>query len=439
MNKLWLIVKREYLTRVRKKSFLITTILIPFIFGAFTILPTYLMSIQEDEVTKVAIIDKGDIMKRAIKDESDLYFSFHDKDLETMKQEVADGKYNGVLVIPKITKLDKKDFTVNYYSEGQLGLTTKLKLEQKIGRKIRDHKVVVSGMDQKELDNLKSYVNIDPEPIKEGGEDRSSITSMVLSSIGGILGMFMYMIILINGQQVMMGVMEEKTNRIVEVMISSVKPFQLMFGKILGIGAVTLTQVGIWALLCPLIFLGAQMFFGVDTADMQMDMATANSGLDEDEIQGMALKITNEIANVNWWLILPSFALYLLLGFVAYSSLYAAVGSAIGDDMGEAQKLTIPVIMPIILSIMILFPAISAPNSTLAVWSSIFPLSSPFIMPARLAFNPPFWQIALSLILLIATTIFFVWLSGRIYRVGIFLYGKKITFGEMWKWLFYTG
>ena len=439
MNKLWLIVKREYLIRVRKKSFLITTILIPFIFGAFMVLPTYILSIQEDEVTKVAIIDEGDIMKKAIKDEKDLYFSFHDKDLETMKEEVADGKYNGVLVIPKITKLDKKDFTLHYYSEGQLGLTTKLKLEQRIGNKIRDHKVAVSGMDQKELDNLKSQVNIDPEPIKEGGEDRSSITSLVLSSIGGILGMFMYMIILINGQQVMMGVMEEKTNRIVEVMISSVKPFQLMFGKILGIGAVTLTQVGIWAALCPLIFLGAQVFFGLDTSDMQMDMAANNSGLDEDEIQGMALKITNEIANVNWWLILPSFALYLLLGFIAYSSLYAAVGSAIGDDMGEAQKLTIPVIMPIIISIMILFPAISAPNSTLAVWSSIFPLSSPFIMPARLAFNPPIWQIALSLILLIATTIFFVWLSGRIYRVGIFLYGKKITFGEMWKWLFYTG
>jgi len=124
MNKLWLIVKREYLTRVRKKSFLITTILIPFIFGAFTILPSYLLSIQEDEVTKVAIIDEGNIMNKAIKDEKDLYFSFHDKDLETMKEEVADGKYNGVLVIPKITKLDKKDFTLNYYSEGQLGLTT---------------------------------------------------------------------------------------------------------------------------------------------------------------------------------------------------------------------------------------------------------------------------------------------------------------------------
>ena len=159
--------------------------------------PTYILSIQEDEVTKVAIIDEGNIMKKAIKDEKDLYFSFHDKDLETMKEEVADGKYNGVLVIPKITKLDKKDFTLNYYSEGQLGLTTKLKLEQRIGSKIRDHKVVVSGMNQRELDNLKSRVNIDPEPIKEGGEDRSSITSVVLSSIGGILGMFMYMIILI--------------------------------------------------------------------------------------------------------------------------------------------------------------------------------------------------------------------------------------------------
>jgi len=439
MNKLWLIIQREYLTRVRKKSFILTTILLPLGIGLFMVFVAFLMTYQDGEANKIVIIDESNVMKKAIKDERDLYFSFSNEKLADLKQAVEEEKYNGVLVIPNLKNINTQDFTVNYYSEDQLGLATKIKLEQKIGRKIRDYKVDALGFDKEQLESLKSNVTIDPEPIKAGGQDRSSITSMVLAGIGYMLGFIMYFIIIINGMMVMTGVMEEKTNRIVEVMVSSVKPFQLMLGKILGIGAVTLTQVGIWAILFPLIFIVTQFFFGIDTSEAQMEMAAANSGMDEEEAQHMIMQVANELGNINWWLIIPAFIVYLLMGFFMYSAMFAAVGSAIGDDLGESQKLTFPISIPAIISVYLLFPVVASPNGSLATWASIIPISSPFIMPARLAFDPPLWEVALSLIILIATTIFFVWLSAKIYRVGIFLYGKRVTFKEMGKWLFYKG
>jgi len=439
MNKLWLIIKREYLTRVKKKSFILTTLLLPFGMGLFMLVLGYIMTYQDSDTVKVAIIDEGNILKKAIKDEKDLYFSFSNKPLAEVKKEVEKEKYNGVLVIPSFKKLDSKDFTIQYHSDDALGITSKLKLEQTIGRKIRDHKIEVLGLNKAELANLRSNVTIDPEPIKEGGQNRSSITGMVMAGIGYLLGFIMYFIIIINGMQVMTGVMEEKTNRIVEVMVSSVKPFQLMLGKILGIGGVTLTQFAIWSILFPLIFLGAQLFFGIESSEAQLETAQANTGLSEEEAQHFVIQIMNELSAINWWFIIPSFIIYLLLGFLMYSALFAAVGSAIGDDLGESQKLTLPISIPAIISIYLLFPVVQSPNGTLATWSSIIPLSSPFIMPARLALDPPLWEIAVSLVVLIATTIFFVWLSAKIYRVGIFLYGKRVTFKEMGKWLFYKG
>lgn len=439
MNKLWLIVQREYLTRVQKKSFILTTLAIPLIFLLFSVIVGFIFSYEDTEKTKIAIIDEGNVMEKTMKDEKDMYFSFPNEDLATLKEKVANKEYNGVLVIPKPKNVKIQDFTVNYYTEDQLSMATEILLERKVGSKIRDYKIGVLGLDKAQLSALKSNVTIDPEPIKEGAQDKSAITSGILSGVGLMLGLMVFMLVTINGSQVMMGVMEEKTNRIVEVMVSSVKPFDLMLGKVLGIGAVTLTQVAIWAILFPLIFLGAQLFLGIDTSQTQVDLATAGSGISQEDAQDMAMQIFTEISAINWWLILPAFALFLLLGFLMYSSLYAAVGSAIGDDLSEAQKLTLPLTFPMIIAFYMIVPAMNSPNGTLATWASIFPISSPFIMPARLAFNPPLWQVALSLVLLIGTTIFFVWLAGRIYRVGIFLYGKKVTFKEMGKWLFYKG
>lgn len=245
----------------------------------------------------------------------------------------------------------------------------------------------------------------------------------------------MYMTVFIYGMMVMRSVMEEKTNRIVEVMISSVKPFQLMLGKIIGVGAVGLTQVAIWAILIPTMSFLVTLLFGFDSAQMNTSMPAAE--INPDDTEAMIALAMGELTGQNWALILPLFILYFLGGYFLYSSLFAAVGSAMGDDLGEGQALTLPITIPVIIAFYIMFVAVQAPNSSLAVWASIFPLFSPIVMPARLAFEPPMWEILLSIAVLIASCTFFVWLSGRIYRVGILMYGKKVTFKELGKWLFY--
>jgi len=233
---------------------------------------------------------------------------------------------------------------------------------------------------------------------------------------------------------VMRSVMEEKTSRIVEVMISSVRPFPLMLGKIIGVGLVGLTQVLAWAILVPLMLIGVNLLFG-----FQMDsssLADAPPELAGMDTELLVAQVMTELGSFNWWLILPLFLLYFLGGYFMYAALFAAVGSAMGDDLGEGQSLTIPITIPVILAFYITIAAIQSPNSGLAVWASFFPLFSPIVMPSRLPFDPPWWQITISLLLLLGTCVGLIWLSGRIYRVGILLYGKKVTLWEMGKWIF---
>ena len=198
-------------------------------------------------------------------------------------------------------------------------------------------------------------------------------------------------------------------------------------------GLVGVTQVLVWAILIPLIVAGVSFFFGIEPP--QAGAAGAGGEIDPAEAENMVLLAMQEIQNQNWWAILPLFLIYFLGGYFLYASLFAAVGSAMGEDQGESQALTIPITIPVVLAIYIMFAVVQAPNSTLAMWSSQFPLFSPIVMPARLAFSPPVWEVVLSVTILVATSIFFVWLSGRIYRAGILLYGKKIGFKEMGKWM----
>ena len=226
--------------------------------------------------------------------------------------------------------------------------------------------------------------------------------------------------------------MEEKTNRIVEVMISTVKPFELMLGKIIGVGGVGLTQLAIWAVLIPIIQITASAFWGIDTSEL----TSLDPSIDQEEIMGDFAMIMAEISNQNWWSIIPLFLFYFIGGYLLYASLFAAVGSAIGDDITEGQALTIPITIPVAIAFYIMITAVQSPNSTLAVFSSIFPLFSPIVMPARLAFEPPIWQLLVSMVVLIGTCIFFTWIAGRIYRIGILMYGKKASFKDLFRWFF---
>lgn len=443
MNKLLLIIKREYLTRVTRKSFILATLLTPLAFALFFVVVTILFSYQSDEVKNIVIKDEGNLMEKVIMDSKNLYFTFSNESLDELKDRYNNKEFDGILVLPVIENPDAKRVVVQYFSDDQLDPEGTLKLKTELEKRLRNFQIKRLGLDEATLAKIDMNVTIDPDQVNkkevEGVEEKAftSMTSMVAAGIGGVMGVIMYLMVFINGSMVMRSVMEEKTNRIVEVMISSVKPFQLMLGKIIGVGAVGLTQFAIWAILVPLIAVSLSLIMGINTdqamAMQQQAGSMQGGGPDLDGMDPAGLLL--ELQRMNWWLILSLFVVFFIGGYFIYSSLFAAVGSAIGDDIGEGNSLTFPITIPVILAFYIMFVAIRSPNSSLAVWSSIFPLFSPIVMPARLAFNPPAWQIILSVVLLIASALFFVWLSGRIYRVGILMYGKKATYKELFKWI----
>lgn len=437
MDKLWLIVQREYLTRVKKMSFILATILTPLAFGLFFIVVGFIFSYEDGDVKQIAISDPGNVLSVSkIPNTKSITFTKPQKDLEELKKDVENEKYSGVIAIPIIKNLYDKSIEVDYfYSENGLDIDSKNKIERSLNRFLREYKVNKLGLDKKNLEALEGELKLRTLSISDEEKD-TSMKAGVGAAIGGFMGFIMYMTVFIYGMMVMRSVMEEKVNRIVEVMISSVKPFQLMMGKIIGVGGVGLTQVAIWAILIPIISISVQLIFGFDPEAMNEGAAGMSGGVDQEEMAYQVAQVMIELKSQNWWLIAPLFVLYFLGGYFLYASLFAAVGSAMGDDLGEGQALTIPITIPVILALYIMMVAVKSPNSSLAVWASIFPLFSPIVMPSRLAFSPPAWQIALSVVVLIATCVFFVWLSARIYRVGILMYGKKVTLKEIGKWMF---
>jgi len=331
---------------------------------------------------------------------------------------------------------------IQYFSDQQIPITDKAFIESRIERRIRDYKMTEVGLSQKQLDELKTDVTLKQtkQTLNDDGEieedDNQVANAGIATAISFMLSMFFYIALILYGQMVMRSVMEEKINRIVEIIISSVKPFQLMLGKIIGVAGVGLTQFIIWGLALTLIqiFLVPLFIAGAPPPDAAVVDAAQN-----EELLGQAIAIMDAFEKQNWTLILPMIIIYFLGGYFIYASLFAAVGSAVGEDQGEAQSLLLPIMLPIIIALVISTSMISNPNSSLAVFGSIFPLFSPIVMPARLAFDPPIWEVVLSVVVLFASALFFVWLSARIYRVGIFMYGKKPSFKEIAKWMFYKG
>jgi ABC-2 type transport system permease protein len=436
MNKLLLIIKREYISRVTSKSFILTTLLTPLAIVLFTAVVTLIFSYETDEVQNIAVIDEAKILDGSIRDEENLFFHFEKKSLEEVLSGIEKSSYSGVLYVPAIKEVMEKQYTVFYYAAKQPGLSIQFKMKDRVEEALRDFKIVQLNLDKEQIAALDTKIILEPEPISKDEVDSSRLTSAIAAIIGMSMGFIMYMTVFIYGMMVMRSVMEEKMNRIVEVMISSVKPFQLMLGKIIGVGGVGLTQVLVWVILVPILLLITRLIMGIDLSTNMSMAQGATSDFNPDDMQAMVALAMKEFNQINWWLIVPLFMLFFLGGYFLYSSLFAAVGSAIGDDMGESSSLTLPITIPVILALYIMMQSVESPDSSLARWSSMFPLFSPIVMPARLAFNPPWWEVALSLTLLIGTAMFFVWISGRIYRVGILLYGKKAGMKELVKWVF---
>ena len=439
MDKILLVFKREYLTRVFKKSFLLTTLLTPFAIFAMILVLGTIMSYDSDDQRTILVSDPSNILNNEIDGSKSITYEFSDKDLEVLKKEYTkDGDYAGILHVPNIEDVSVKNHTVYYYSDEQLSFDINNSISGKVKSKIKDYKIIQMGIDPQQLDQLNTKVTLDPEPISDDVEDSTSDSTMIRAFLGGAMGYLMFFIILIYGMMVMRSVMEEKINRIVEIMISSIKPFQLMLGKILGVGAVGLTQIVIWTILVGILSSIALLILGPEASEMT-SLAGAGANLPpeiEETMTGEISKALIELGKVNWLMIIPLFIIYFIGGYIIYTSLFAAVGSAIGDDLNEGNSLTMPLMLPIVIAVYIMFKAVESPNSSLAVWSSMVPFLSPIVMPARLAADIPFWQIGVSVLLLAIFCFISVWIAARIYRVGILLYGKKASFKELGKWIF---
>ncbi len=443
MNKFWLVFEREYLSRVKKPSFILVTILAPLSIGVFALVVGLIFAYNSQTQQKnILVLDEGGMVTGVIagSDTSEagkLTFNVAGYSLDSAKTLVKAGQYDGVLVVPVMNHLDSTSHLVRYYADEPLGLEMASRVRDMISDGIRDFKIAALQLDKQQLETLYTSVDIDPEPLTAGGQDASPMTTYIAAAIGGSLGFIMYLTVFIYGMMVMRSVMEEKVNRVIEIIVSSVKPFQLMLGKILGVGLVGLTQVAIWAIMLPAILFVVSLVIGGDSAMPPTPGMTAADL--PPEATGMIAQLWQELAQQQWWLIVPVFALCFFGGYILYASLFAALGSAINEDMGESQTLTIPVTIPVLLALYIMMASIDSPHSKLSVFASLFPLFSPIVMPARLPFHPPAWQIVLSLLFLAGACVFFVWLSGRIYRIGILMYGKKVTLKEIWKWMWYKG
>ena len=439
MSKLTLIIKREYLARVRKKSFIIATLMAPIGILVYMLVIVGLSTYSGNDELKVAVMDEANMIHQLPDAKGVRFIPAGTKTLDQLKTAVKDHQLNGILRIPNLGTFQKKEHTIFYYSDEKLAPEKSSLIESKVADKIRDFKIDSLHLSRSSLDMLETDISIDPESISGEDTGDSKYTAGVGLAVGGIMTFLMFFMVMLYGQMVMRSVMEEKTNRIVEVMMSSVRPFDLMMGKIIGTGAVGLTQMIAWVVLSLAVTFALPFILNIDPA--QMHAMSSTPGMAQPEIaQDDALRIFSELGKQNWPLIIGSFIIFFLGGYFIYASMFAAIGSAMGDDLGEGQSLTLPVTIPIILAFYIVSMAgWRNPDSNLMVFASLFPLFSPIAMPFRMAFNPPWWQVALSLILVVGTAVFFVWIAGRIYRVGILLYGKKGTFKEFSKWLFYKG
>ena len=439
MNKTWLITKREYVTRVQTKTFLLTTFLGPVAVLLFYALLIFLVMRGSDEKKTIAILDNANLTEDVNLERKNLEFVVETRSFDEVVTEYENKRYAGILELPPVTT-DQKEYSIIYHSDDQLALDETGTIESIFRRKVRDLKITALGIDRTNLDLIDTDISVQPKTINQKEKEISSLTAVVSSALGGIVGTVLFMVILIYGSQVMRGVNEEKLNRIVEVLISSVKPFELMMGKVLGVGLVGLTQFAIWGILIFSLSSVAMPLLGL-SPEMAGELTSpeAQEILKEQGDKAQIGQIFKELGAINWGLILPLYLFYFVTGYLTYSSLFAAIGAAVGDDINEAQSLTMIAMLPLIISVYIGYAAVAAPHSSIATWASIIPISSAVVMPFRLAANPAFWQIGLSVLFSIVFVLLMVWLAAKIYRVGILMYGKKASFKELGKWLFYKG
>ena len=443
MNKILLILQREYITRVKKKSFILMTLLGPILMAGIAIVPILIAKYSDDKINKIMVIDQRPEIFTTILPSSETVLFINSKiSLDSAKKAFDPEKFYGILYLQD--DMVKNPGGAMLFTEKQANLSVTNYIENSLEKQIEQDKLKSEGIDQKTLSSIETNVNLKTLSLK--GEENSAELATI---VGFICGFLIYLFIFLYGVQVMRGVIEEKTNRIVEVIISSVRPFELMMGKIIGIALVGLTQFLLWIVLTLTITTIASKVIIDPKTDAKVVAQTMKSNnLDQHALKELGAtpkikedamsKLFSQLSSINFPLIISCFFIYFLVGYLLYSALFAAIGAAV-DNETETQQFMLPVTIPLILAFIVAQSIVQNPDSQLGFWFSIIPLTSPVVMMVRIAFGVPPWELALSIGLLIAGFIGATWLAGRIYRTGILLYGKKVNYKELAKWLFYKG
>jgi len=469
MNKIFLVIKREYLSRVRKKSFIIMTILGPILMAALFIVPVYLSQVS-DEVKKIDILDETGWFINKFENSYHFEFNYVYDDLETAKNNMTAQDGYALLYIPRPTSSVPSSAII--YSEKQASIDLKSYIRNVMSKEVETQKLGAeilkeirkvnpeysslgndsiskeSLISEEILKNIKTNISLTSIQMGAEGKEEKSFTEISMG-VGMFAGILIYFFIFLFGAQVMRGVIEEKTSRIVEVIISSVKPFQLMMGKIVGVALVGLTQFMLWVVLTLTLVTGFQTFMPDKVKQTNTTEsfspgsripANAETEVVKEETgnsDGIS-KMVEALGSINYGIMLGGFLFYFLGGYLLYAAMFAAIGAAV-DNETDTQQFMMPVTIPLILSIVMAQFVINNPEGPVSFWFSMIPLTSPIIMMVRLPFGVPYWELGLSMAILTVTFVGAVWLAGRIYRTGILMYGKKVSWGEMWKWLFYKG
>ena len=457
LNIIKVIISREYLTRVRKKSFLLITFLGPVFFAAICILPSLIMFLAEDKGNRIAVVDESGIVMQKLTGNDVIAYDDHSgESIDALKASYSDEGYNALLAISPLDTA-ARSVSVSIYSEKPLSVDIKSSITDKINAAVEEYRLSLYdiGNLKQIMEDVKADVPVSTYILGDDGQEKIS-SSEVYMIISLVLSMIIYMFIAMFSGMVMQSVIEEKASRVVEVLVSSVKATELMFGKIIGVACVALTQFFLWVVLTAAIVAGVSSFIGFDklmesssVQTEQMAQISEGLGVGEDAMSatGMAVPdpaelvqdnelsvILTTLKDINYVQLIISFVVYFFLGYLLYSSLFAAIGSAVENE-ADTQQLQIPVTIPLLIAFFIAFYAFKAPDSQVVFWGSMIPFTSPIVMLARIPFGVPVWELVLSMVLLVLTFCLCAYVSAKIYKIGILMFGKKTTFKDLYKWL----
>lgn len=442
------IISREYMTRVKKKSFLLTTFLVPILFAAICILPSVIMFMAKDTGKKVAVVDQsGIVMPYLVDTDAVEYEDYSTEPVDSMKARFEALGLDALVVVSPIDSV-AKTVSVASYSPKPLSMELKEGVQSKVNDAVENYRLALYDItDLKQImEDVKSDVSMATYTLDESGEEKIT-SSEVYMIISMVLSIIIYMFIAMFSGMVMQSVIEEKSSRVVEVLVSSVKATELMFGKIIGVACVALTQFFLWIVLTLLLVGGFSAFIGFDSlmgdpaqTEQMMEMTAQMGGVDvadmtaamaEEEGMGAVL---STLKDIDWVQMVLAFIVYFALGYLLYASFFAAIGSAVENE-ADTNQLQMPVTVPLMLAFFVAIYAFNAPDSPIVWWCSMIPFTSPIVMLARIPFGVPMWELALSIVLLLATFVACGWASAKIYKIGILMFGKKTTFKDLWKWL----